>query len=356
MTNMSVLQFIPNLDLAGAEVMLQNLATEIKRNNVDVYVVTLYSNRTVIHERLENANIKVISLQKESNSIINLVRLLRKKIRELRPSVIHTHRYVLPYAFLASLGMRTKIVHTVHNVAEKEVGKLGLFLNRFLYKIKRIQFVSISPKVRSSLSIRYHIKDLKIPMIYNGIDLSRCIKKASYDVSDEFKILHIGRFGTQKNHSAMIDSYSEFLKYNRNSKLILVGDGDLFDEMKNKVIDLNISSSVDFRGRLDNVFELLNECDVFILPSLWEGMPITLIEAMGTGLPIIASDVGGVGDMITNEYEGELFSLEDFDLTNRIIKLHGNLELRQKYGRNAFEKSKEFSSANMAKAYMGLYK
>lgn len=108
-----------------------------------------------------------------------------------------------------------------------------------------------------------------------------------------FNVLHIGRFMDVKNHELLLRSFARFKGQHSDARLQLLGDGELKENMMQLAGQLNIADTVEFSGLQSNVYPWLHNADVFILPSKFEGMPMTLIEAMGTGLPIIASNVGG---------------------------------------------------------------
>lgn len=111
-----------------------------------------------------------------------------------------------------------------------------------------------------------------------------------------------------------------------------------------------------FKGVSSNIYNELNNSDIFILPSKWEGVPISIIEAMGTGLPIIASNVGGISDMIINGQQGILIDPNTNELTEALLRLIDDFDLRKEIGINAKKMSIEFSVQTMSQKYLKLYK
>lgn len=352
---MKVIQIMPEFGLAGAETMCENLCYELKRSEVDVVVVSLYDYHSAITDRLENAGIKILYLNKKPGLDLSMIPKLRKVFKEEKPDVIHTHRYVMQYAVPASIGMHVKRIHTVHNVAEKEVPENTQKVNYVFYHSFHVIPVALSKEVRNSISRVYKIPQKKIPVIYNGIDLTKCIPKDSYDVDEKYKILHIGRFNGQKNHRMLIEAFNELIKGYPNSELTLIGGGELEIEIKRLVKSLGLTDKVKFEGVTSDVFPYLHKADVFVLPSNYEGMPMTLIEAMGTGLPIIASDVGGVSSMIHTGEDGILIGNDKSELKRAFILLLDK-NLRKKIGLKAINTAKtKFSVAVMGRKYMALY-
>lgn len=353
---MKIIQVIPAFRLAGAEIMCENLCVALKKAGETVIAVSLYSEQTAITERLGKNGIRIVFLEKKPGFDPTIFVKLVKLFKEERPDVVHTHIYASKYALPAAVMVGVKRrVHTVHNMAQKEQGSLGRKINTFMYRHCDVVPVALSKEVRNSISRVYKIPLKKIPVIYNGIDLTKCIPKDSYDVDEKYKILHIGRFNGQKNHRMLIEAFNEFIKGYPNSELTLIGGGELEIEIKRLVKSLGLTDKVKFEGVTSDVFPYLHKADVFVLPSNYEGMPMALIEAMGTGLPIIATDVGGVSSMIHTGEDGILIGNDKSELKRAFILLLDK-NLRKKIGLKAINTAKtKFSVAVMGRKYMALY-
>lgn len=354
---MRILQIMPDLELAGAQTMLENLTMELNKNpDNNIQIIVFYNNETAISDRLKKNNIKINYLNKKKGFDISIFFKIAKIIKKFNPDVIHTHRYTLAYVSIAlKMVMKSKsikIVHTVHNVAEKEVPKKIQTIYKKLFIKQNIIPVAISEKVKSSMIKLYKLEEKNIPIVYNGIDLNKCIKKVEYKSNN--KILHVGRFSEQKNHLEIIDIFYNTLKKNQSLNLYLVGTGELLGEIKQKVKDLKIEDKVTFLGSVESSFKIMSESDIFILPSKWEGMPMTLIEAMATGLPCIAYPVGGISDMIGDNIDGFLPS-NSKEFEEDILKLVEDTALRERIGKAAISKSKIYSAERMAEKYYELY-
>lgn len=352
---MKILQVIPDLNLAGAQTMCENLVLEQKKDNT-VEIICLYNNDTPIVKRLKKQKIKIHFLNKKRGIDLSLIRKIHNIIDTFEPDVIHTHRYVLEYVIPAvkkSKNTNVKIIHTVHNIASKEVPWYLQILQKKWFKAKKIIPIAISEEIKKSIIDLYNIKESEIPLIYNGIDLDRCIQKDNYEFNNT--ILHIGRFNPQKNHYELIRIFEKCICSNKKLALILVGDGDLKEEIEKIIIEKNLQKNVFFKGLVAEPYEILNTSDIFILPSKWEGMPMTLIEAMATGLPCVAYPVGGIKDMIIDGVNG-FIPKDEFEFYDCIIKLSNDEKLRETIGKNAIESSKKYSVKEMNKKYINIYK
>ena len=122
-------------------------------------------------------------------------------------------------------------------------------------------------------------------------------------MEDRFHFLHVGRFAEQKNHVGMVKAFAEFHRTHPDADLTLVGSGELFDQVRDQIRSLGLEDVIHTPGQVDNIIELYSNYDAFLLPSHYEGMPITLIEAMASGMPIIASEVGGIPDMLRHDVQ-----------------------------------------------------
>lgn len=352
---MKIIQVIPFFGLGGAEIMCENLVYELKGMGHEVVVVSLYSKQTPITERMEKAGTDIRYLNKKDGFDASLFHKLRELFKQEKPDVIHTHIYTTKYVFPIAARLGIRVVHTVHNVAEKENEKLARKFNEFFFKHRRVIPVALSELIRDSIVKEYGISKDRIPVIYNGIDLSKCRPKTDYSVDGNFKILHIGRFFEQKNHIGLLQAFKLFHENHRNTELWLIGEGEKKTEIESYVAENDLTSSVKFLGQQSNVYGYLHDADVFTLPSLYEGIPMALIEAMGTGLPIVATTVGGVPDML-DENSALLVPVDIEAVAEAYEKYYTNAALREKHGANAFALSDKFSAKTMVESYVNAYK
>ena len=227
-------------------------------------------------------------------------------------------------------------------------------VNRLYFRMGWSVPVALSPEVQRTILSFYGLREEQVPVVYNGIDLSRCIPKEEYDLGDPVKLLHIGRFNEQKNHKGLLESFSTLLKTYPQCRLDLIGDGELREKMETYVHDLGIGDNVRFLGSQGNVYPYLRDADLFVLPSHYEGMPMTIIEAMGTGLPVVASAVGGVPDMIQDGESG-LLSRTPEEFVAACERFIGDGSLRERLGRQAKLDSRRFSGEYMAQKYCEAY-
>lgn len=353
---MYIVQIMPEFGVAGAEIMCENLLYELKKMGHKVVAVSLYNYKSPITERLVNAGIKVTYLNKKSGLDISMILKMSKFLKREKPDVVHTHRYVMQYVIPAAIlsGVK-KRVHTVHNIAVKENGKSARILAKIFYHKCHVIPVALSNLVKETIIEEYKIPDKKVPVVFNGINLSHCMSKTSYGADDTFTIIHIGRFAQAKNQMALVQGFEIFHKNYENTKLQLIGEGELKAQVQNYTKIHKLDGCVEFMGLKDNVYPFLNGADVFALPSLYEGIPMTLIEAMGCGLPIVSSPVGGIPDMLKNEESALLVEGNPENISDAFERLYKDEYLRKRLGQNARIQSEKFSAKEMALKYYDIY-
>ena len=146
---------------------------------------------------------------------------------------------------------------------------------------------------------KYFGEDRDVYVLHNAVDIAAYFKnpqkreayRSEFGIFEDTMVIgHVGRFFEPKNHGFIIDVFAALHQKCKNSHLVLVGDGELKEKIESKVKELSLENSVSFLGNRMDIAELLSAFDVFLFPSLWEGLPLTLIEAQAAGLPCFVSD------------------------------------------------------------------
>ena len=353
---MKIIQVVPHLGLGGAEIMCENLVYELKKFGHEVIVISLYNKDTAITKRFEIAGVDLRILDKKSGFDFRMYKKLKAILVQEKPDVIHTHLHTTQYVFPIAKKLKIRMVHTVHSVAHMELPKLLRIFNKHFYRRKNATPVALSSNINKTIQNVYKLKEKEIPTIFNGINLSKCHIKEDYTQNGNFKIVHVGSFQEVKNHIGLIDAFEMFHKEFPKSELHIIGDGQRRALIEDLVREKELQSCITFYGFQSNVHEFLHKMDVFTLPSLYEGIPMSIIEAMGTGLPIVATNVGGIPDMLTNGESAILTTVDSREIANAFFQLANDEALRERLGRNALSRSQDFSSVEMAKKYIDIYK
>lgn len=355
---MRIIQVIPRLRLGGgAEKMCVDLALALTAMGHEVLTVSLRDQRSPLTEQLERSRVRLVYLGKHPGPDVSMPGKLKKIFLDERPDVVHTHLNAIQYAVPAArLAKVPAIVHTVHNVASEEQVLANRLLSRLFFRHWGVTPVALSERVRATVMDYYGLDAARVPVAFNGVDLGRCLVKRSYAADGAFTVLHIGRFAPQKNHEGLLRAFARFREDRPDARLWLIGEGPLREPCESLAKALGIDGAVRFLGAQAQVYEYLREADVFVLPSNYEGLPMSLIEAMGTGLPIIATAVGGVPDMLTDGESAWLVENDEGSVAAALSFAAAHEAERERLGRAALRRSRDFSAERMAEEYVRIYR
>jgi len=362
---MRVLQVIPNFGLGGAERLVVNLLEVIDKEKFEVAACSLYPKaNTLFGHQLEKSGIQIYYLGKHKGLDLRMIPRLYRLFRVFKPDVVHTHLSVLRYALIPLILCRIPArFHTLHNIAQKEVDALGKIVHYLAFHLGGVIPVSISQEVARTVKKLYKVRTL---IIYNGIptrhfksaEETRSIWRKKEGIKNsEVVFLHIGRFSPQKNHRLLIEAFAQAMMKRSDLKLLLVGDGELRPDIKKIVKEKQLEQNIHFLGLRQDISELLSACDIFILSSDWEGVPMTILESMAAGKPVIATAVGGVPELVEDSITGLLVPPQDIQaLSKAMVKLANDSSLREEMGKEGRKRALERFDINLiARQYEELY-
>ena len=360
-----VLHVIPNFGPGGAERIAMHLLLHLDRSRYEVAAVSLYDRQgTDIEAILDQAGIRVWYLGKHLGFDPRMFWRLGGVLREFMPNVVHTHLYVLRYLLPWIARPRAWVwVHTVHNVAEKEVDWIGKWVHRLAFRLGVVP-VAVAEEVAQSLKRVYKLAS--VPLIPNGIPVARYAlgeearrawrAQEGYEEADII-FVSIARLSPQKDPLSLIRAFAAAASCAHGLHLLLVGDGPLRPELEAQVKALGLKQRVCFLGVRTDIPEILAAADVFVLSSRWEGNPLSVMEAMAAGKPVVATAVGGVPELVEDGVSGILVPPQSPEaLAEAMIRLAQDPALRQRMGQAARERAQErFSVERMAREYEQLY-
>ena len=359
---MKVIQIISSFSPGGAEILVKNLAIELSKK-IDVEVWVLGKSKDESFEKkymnqLEQHHVRMVKFNKKyHDNSIKIFFTLREQIQMSKPDIINTHmEYINIYTVLASLGLGVPIVHTVHNI---KITYLWIF--RFFLKYFTRKFVAISVKVGNIIQEQLNLPPNKIRLIFNGINLQEYNRVKRKERENVGHIIAVGRLLPQKDYPNLLQAYKELLfllleQCIEPPQLNIVGDGRLKKDLMKIADKLNITPKVNFLGIRTDIPHLLTASDLYVMASKWEGFSISLIEAMASGIPVIATSVGSNSEIIENNKNGLLLVSGRPDLLAKAMyELILNKELRRRFSKNAPDAAKKFSIEACAEGYLKLY-
>jgi len=361
-----IIHIIYSLNPGGLENGVVNLV-----NNMDNFkfknIICCLSQGGIFEKRL-NKLIRLDKMFKKPGNDYQLYIKLIKYLKEIKPTIVHTRNWAgMDGIIAAKIAGVPIIVHGEHGFEITDLtgqNKKRKFIRKLVLSTMIDKIVTVSKNLKNRLINEIKIKPEKIIHIPNGVDTNKfniykkefTRKKFGFKKKD-FIIGIVARLDPIKNHKTLISVFKEIVAIHPNTNLVIVGDGSLRNKLENQTYQLGIKNKVIFMGERDDVPEILKTFDIFVLPSLNEGMSNTILEAMATGIPVIASNVGGNPELVIDGRTGFLFPTNDVESLVQKIKTYIlHLELKQKHGYNARKRAEEkFSLDQMVRRYEELY-
>ena len=369
MRSIKVLRVLPSLEMGGVERTLISLIPYLQERGVMVEVCTLYR-RDVLAEEIERIGVPLVHINmrarldldfKYVSGIIRLAEYIRKKNFD----ILHTHLYRAntPGRIAGLLARVPVMVANEHNIDSWKTSsqkRMDRFLARFTSKI-----IVVSEKVKDFYIREVGIPENKIIVIYNGIDLARFSlgvdlrkKRRELGIPEGVRIVgSVGRLHPQKDFFTFLKAARIVSERVPRVHFLIIGGGPLRRELEDFARMMGLEERVSFLGERKDVEKIYPLMDVFVLSSIREGFPISVLEAMACGIPVVATSVGGTPELIQEGETGFLVSPGDpQNLAKRIEILIRDKVLRGRMGRKGKERVREFSIEKMADRTLQLYR
>jgi glycosyltransferase involved in cell wall biosynthesis len=362
-----VLECIRQGQVGGGESHLLSLSSNLNKDVFEPIVLSFTDGPMIDMLKKKGIQTHIIFTEKPFN--IFIWRKVKKLIKEKEIDIVHAHgTRANSNVFWAAKSLHIPLIYTIHGWSFHDdqkpfVKKFRILSEKFLTSRTDMN-ISVSESNRQSG--QKYIKSFTSSVVNNGIDQEKFNPAKNFtDIRKELSIennatllLFIARFTAHKQPLTLIRAFAIVLKKMPALKLLMVGDGD---EKKTALIlakELSIEDSIIFLPFREDVPAILNAADIFILPSLWEGLPIGLLEAMSMGKAVIASNVDGTCEIIKHQNNGYLIDVNNLqhELAGAIILLAGDTARCQKYGANAIETVKNhFNAASMTRQIENIY-
>ncbi len=361
----NILHLSETSEPGGSETILVNISKNIDTNEYRSHVCLLEEGWLSNQVQDIGINLSVIE-NKRSYDPIFLAKLI-SLIRQEKVDLIHAHEFMMNvYGSVAAKITSIPMIGTIH-------GK-GYFTNKksriLAYKLAISlcsQMIAVSENLRKYIIKELKLKDAsKIVTMYNGIDLKKYSVKNTYcNIRNELGISSntlivgiVGSLFTVKGVSYLLEAVKEVVTCFPNFRLLIVGEGDQESTLKNKVISLGLQNIVDFLGFRNDIPEVLSLFDIYICSSLSEGLPLSVVEAMAASKPVVATNVGGLPEIVIDNETGYLVEPRNSAaLAEKISILLQNKSLREQMGIRGRKITEEkFSLKTMIDNYQNLYK
>lgn len=355
---------------AGAEAHLATLLEGLRDYVRFNFTVVLFNEGRLALE-LRSLGMSVVVLREDRHGPFRTLCSLIKLMKETAPDIIHTHKYkdnILGCIAAAVAGV-PKVVRIVHGMVEpftgKEYVKMVAYetLDGLAIRSKVNTLIAVSANIESRLAKKYGAD--RVVRIHNGINLDRVrITEPRQSVRDRlgvstgtYLIGTVGRLTAVKGHEFLLRVASLPRGSSRSVQYLIVGDGPLMSTLRALAVHLGIEKQVLFLGHREDIYDLIHSMDAFVLPSLHEGIPMVLLEALALSRPVVASRVGGIPEVIEHGVSGLLVEPGDptalHGALNKLMQDQSYADRLGQCGRKMVEQ--EYSATLMVRRTAELY-
>ena len=369
MSRLHISHIVYSFGVGGLENGIVNLINHLDPDQFR-FSVCSFTPRREIFERITQKGVHFEVLHKQEGNDWRLPIKLAKLFKQWQVDIVHTHNWATYMEGLvaAKLARVPTFIHGEHGLTQ-----LTRWHRSAAYKLcapVTDRFFTVSEHLRDKFVDEFHIPAAKVTAITNGVDCQkfypdpqlRCQKRQEFGISPDTVVLGaVGRLTVDKDYHALLHAVSLLTKRTPPWQLYIIGEGGLDTELLALAKSLGIEKSVHFLGGRDDVNDLLNIVDVFSLTSVREGMPNSILEAMCVNLPIVATDVGGVGEIVVDGQTGLLIPVETPETKPQAIaealdSLIRSPQRRQELGRAGHKRIvQEFSLDKMVNTYAETY-
>lgn len=361
---MKIIQLVYNLGSGGAEKFVVNLSNELSSRGYDVEICALNTDEGDIE--LRSFNIRFIGKGVKYHSLgfkkpgfsLRKVIAVCKYLRRSKADIVHCHLNVIPFIYPLALFSRIRFVHTIHSVAAHATGKgLQFYSDKLFYRIGKIKPVAISEECRKSFDDLLRVNPVCIENGSVSIAPSQKYNEVkreieSYCPSDKtIRFIHVARLSKEKRQEVLVEAFNRLEA--KGVDFVLLVLGAYYDSPDGKKLKENACSRIHFLGMKPNVGDYLLESDAFCLTSEYEGLPISLLEALSAGCTPVCTPAGGVCDVVEDGVYGYLsdgFGVADYlNALNRYVSNPISRNKLSEYFDN------NFSMSVCAGKYIGIY-
>lgn len=324
---MRVVHIVTSMNRGGLETMIMNYYRNIDRKHVQFDFLVHRYEKGAYDDEIEKMGGKIYRIRNLNPFSLKYRKELDEFFKSNKYDIVHCHldcMSSIPLKYAKKNGIAIRIAHAHSSSQDKNLK----YVLKLYYKTQ-IKKYATDLFACSGDAGKWMFNGNNFTIIRNAIDsdlykfnssIRLAIRKEFNIPKNAFTVGHVGRFSTVKNHNFIVEVFSKIHDINKNSFLLMIGDGELKQEIKVKIKELDLDHNVIFAGIRNDVPNILQAMDVFLFPSLYEGLPLSLIEAQSSGLKCFISDRVSSESIITNNVESISLSKSAKEWADRILK------------------------------------
>lgn len=302
------------LTTGGVEAVIYNYFSNMPREDYELYYISYDTPNEQVKKRFEDLGFHVYEVCKKKDNFFKSCKQVLDILKENKIQIIHSHMTLMCFvtSILAKLcGVKVCVAHSHLAQDIKGVKKYVYGMFKWLTKVTATDWFACGEEAATYLYGNKNLETGKIVMMHNAIDTQKYAfsmetreeTREKLGVQNNFCIGHVGRFTEQKNHMYLLDIMKEIVAIQDNARLFLFGEGPLDAEIREKVEKLSLQDYVVFMGAVTDIERYYPAMDVFLLPSLYEGLAVSLVETQCNGLPVVTSDTVTKEIQLSDEYD-----------------------------------------------------
>jgi sugar transferase (PEP-CTERM/EpsH1 system associated) len=353
----SIVHLVYSFGCGGLEKVIANLINHSTDYDAEHILISLTDDISMLEQ--VDKKIKVFVLDKKSGNDLKTHFKLFSLLRNLKPQAINTYNFgTIEYHAVAKLAGVPVRVHSDHGRGGDDPAGKNKLHNTFRKFIANFitEYVVVSYDLFQWITNDLKINRKKVSLLFNGVAVPQQIEHSS---SSPKTFVTVGRLDKVKNQKLLIDAFTlavNTIEGFEDCILNIVGDGPLYDELLSQITSLNMSKSIHLLGFRNDITSILKNSDIFVLSSVYEAMPMTILEAMANKTPVICTNVGGISKFISEKQAWFVESKNCKALASKLNEVKINDEFRLEKVGGAFNfVSEKYEMKQMVKAYMAKY-
>lgn len=342
---------IETFSVGGAQRVVSELVKNIDQSQIDLRVICCESRAdTAIAHEVEKIA-EVVYLNTNGQNILKRFGTVFKYLNSFQPDVVNTHLTPQLYAVPWGILHKKPIIITAHTKPEKAFVKKIELLIRWALRHSKLYIVAVSQENLRLIKNYFGVDESRCCYINNGIDIDAFYREEH----ENFTFINVARQDENKNQAAIIRCFAQLHKGHPDTRLILLGDGPCHDKLCGLRDELGLKNVIELPGSKSNVADYYARADVYVQASHREAMPMSVLEAMAAGMPIISTDVGGMRDVVQGN--GYLYEDNDEGRLFCIMKemVYATSQEKCSMCQASRKVSELFSAKSMAAKYLNLF-